>query len=288
MSTQLEILKSKVTELHEYSSKLNIDNVSLNELSNICQKYQAIKWLFQEIENIRNIAIMAKERMEHVMTPMMTNITLLSKNYDDWGELTKQHNITKKMSLLMINAAEPPADLIKDKSKNTGQKTYKYVFAGKEIVLPIIETLSNIPPSIYYYMGDENYDKGVYMRISNNTIAAIPDKLDVITENSDIRQTTKCKNGKNCDMWHCTFQHPGGEYRKIGHKSRCASVPKFSNYDTFSKDISIVTYDDIRMCLLYSLSDIFCSSIWCQRSGNNNVILTDLQICDDYKNPYKG
>ena len=177
---------------------------------------------------------------------------------------------------------------------------YMYTCGGVDIKIPVINSLDNIPKCMYYYYGDENsresefsnkYERGIYMKISDKVIVKIP-FIDVIPDNIEFskKKISKCHNGKECSYWKCMYAHNGVPYNKIGYKNRCPSNPGFSNKDTLNSDIKKVAYEDIRMCLMYSMSDLFSIFAWCQKYEDKidkDIIITNLEICDDYENPFK-
>jgi len=166
---------------------------------------------------------------------------------------------------------------------------YKYKCSNMEIMIPVIDSIPNIPPNIYYFQGDKMNKKGVYCRTSRNLIVKIP-MMDVVSENADNsrQMTVKCNNGKDCGRFYCTYTHPGVPYNKIGYTRRCPSHPRFSNSSTLETDIDKVDYEDIRMCLMYFVTDMFAVNAWCQRPEHNvkkSMIVEDIDLCGTYVNP---
>jgi hypothetical protein len=294
--------------LHDFIKNLSndIDEITIEELSSVKNNYTHLLWISQECTNIVNYIEKIKIKYVKIATPLVSDIENISNKYNNWSEIIKRDNITNKLSeLLITNQCEINSDQFEDLAdtkqcqiessadflliKNKNIRNYKYIYAGKEIIIPSVFNLDDIPPSIYYYYGDDIHAKGIYTRINVNTIVEIPIFVDVISESIEMKHfTIKCTEGVNCKKWKCSFQHPGGEYKKIGHKVRCPSRPRFSNIDTFESDVNAISYEDIRLCLMYSLTDIFSSMVWCQRfDTDQTVILNDIQICDDYKDPFK-
>jgi len=171
---------------------------------------------------------------------------------------------------------------------------YEYECGGAVVVLPVINSLKNIPLSMYYYYGDrKENDRGVYIKISPNVVIKIP-MVDVIPEDMENSRlmTVRCNNDcvdMPCDYWKCSYTHNGVPYNKIGYKNRCPSNPGFSNKDTLKADIETVDFDSIRMCLLNLLSDLFSVSVWCQEKKKNKkkeIIIYDLELCGTYPDPF--
>ena len=161
---------------------------------------------------------------------------------------------------------------------------------GAKINLPVIDSIENIPENIYYYYGKDDIKKrGIYSRISNNIIVKIPN-ITVIPENLDHYKymTVKCNRDK-CNNWNCTYVHPGMPYNKIGYTRRCPSESKFSNTNTLKKDLSKVNYEDIRICILYLITDLFAINLWCHHPNykiKKSLIIDDIELCGNFKNPF--
>jgi len=180
---------------------------------------------------------------------------------------------------------------------------YSYNCSGFKMLLPIIKSLDNMPQNMYYYIGDKKNKKGIYSRISKNVIVKVP-MVETVSEGAENsrQMIIKCNRWDKCTFWNCTYAHPGVPYNKIGYIRRCPSCPNFSNFDTLKIDIKIVEYEDIRIDLMYSMSDLFAIRGWCQYQNdleqNSNVsneknsgkimIWDNLEVCGDYKNPFLG
>lgn len=174
---------------------------------------------------------------------------------------------------------------------------YSYNCSGFKMLLPIIKSLDDIPQNMYYYRGDKKNKRGVYSRISDRIVIKIP-MVETIRENADNsrQMIVKCNKGKDCTFWNCTYAHPGVPYNKIGYVRRAFSCPGFSNIDTLKTDIKIITYEDIRICLMYATTDMFAVRGWCQDQEQQNinpndsssgklVVWDNLDICGTYTDP---
>lgn len=176
---------------------------------------------------------------------------------------------------------------------------YMYNCEGLKMILPVIDSLKNIPCNMYYYYGDKKNKRGVYTRISDRLVIKVP-MMDTVPENTDNSREmiVKCNKGSECKYWNCTYTHPGVPYKKIGHKLRCPSCPGFSNISSLKMDIKDVDYESIRLCIMYAITDLYCVHAWCQDQDNiqdqeeikpnekNCIIIHDLEICGEYKNPF--
>jgi len=314
----MESIKLTLNHIDDYITQLstnsNTDDITIEELLSVKNNYVHLRWIFQECEKIKEKIEQIDAKYVEIVSPLIADINPLSYKYDDWGEIAKHDNITSRLSMLMVSddsqqittdqfeesvpsvSNEQCVDSIvqprTEQAKKIETKTvglYKYIYAGKEILIPAVQQLDDIPSSIYYYYGDDRYKKGIYTRINDNTIVEIPIHVDVVSENTEMKHfTIRCSEGNKCNKWKCSFQHPGGEYKKIGYKVRCPSRPRFSGMSTFESDVESISYEDVRLCLMYSLTDIFCSMVWCQRFGaDKSLVMTDIQICDDYEDPFR-
>jgi hypothetical protein len=126
----------------------------------------------------------------------------------------------------------------------------------------------------YYYRGNcgkikrhGQYRAGVYVRLSNGTIAMVPDDLEVVPDISEgaRKGTSRCRNAK-CMPYKCNFAHPGSNYKKLGTTARCPGCPRFGNAETIDHDCVIATQQDVRMVMMYGLNDLFSTAIWIEKN----------------------
>ena len=278
-STISDIKKS----LDLYNKK---DIISIKDLSAIKNTYVKLLWISQNINLMQEQICTMTEKYGDLMKPL-SDIKNISKKYDDWCDMVECENLSDQLNEISGKDLISTDDFTENAPSEEEVNYYKYIYGDREIYLPIVKSLSDIPQNIYYYYGDDSNKKGLYTRIGNNVVVEIPINVDVVSENIEMKHyTIKCSDGKNCTKWKCSFQHPGGEYKKIGYKARCPSRPGFSNPRTFSADSNLVTYEDMRICLMYNLTDIFSIMMWFNKFGNCNHIMKDIQICDEYTNPF--
>lgn len=292
-------------------------NKMLKEIKNIKEKYNN---LIESIMTEINYTIIRSEndKRESLRLPGLDLYYQLHNFNNTWGEEQEYADniydiISMKLESYPMNQGEKIIKKIINNPYSTGvgksknellnkekvtvdniQKNhiigeYKYNIGDTNITLPIIDSLVNIPPCMYYY-SNENGVGGVFMKIAHNIIVEVP-MVDVIPEDMDFSRdkTLKCRNGDKCNYFSCVFAHNGVQYNKVGYKNRCPSNPGFSNKDTLKTDIRYVSYNDIRMCLLYNTTDLLSIIAWCQHqrySNDENIIITNLDICGDYKDPF--
>jgi len=196
------------------------------------------------------------------------------------------NKICKKKDLVNIQECKNTSPII------IGE--YSYNCLGFNMLLPVIKSLNDIPQNMYYYYGDKKNKRGIYCRISSDVIIKIP-MVETIPENieNSRQMIVKCNRGDKCTFWNCTYAHPGVPYNKIGYIRRCPSCPSFSNYESLKTDIKFINYEDIRICIMYSITDLFAVNVWCQDQNKQHdsdkkekMIWNNLDICGTYKNPY--
>lgn len=166
---------------------------------------------------------------------------------------------------------------------------------GFNISIPIINKLNEMPSSMYWYAGDKKNPPGIYTCLSRKFYVQIP-LPNVIDGTKDFNRTRsiKCKfnteaeclvvrqdlaNKYGSDVRDCKFAHVGDTYLKIGMSFRCPSIPRFGNHMFLNDDLENLPDYDIKMMLMYSLSDMLLGSLWFQKQKNNGIILTDMDIC---------
>lgn len=200
-----------------------------------------------------------------------STIQYVAKNSSGYMELVQQEDTTTQEIKHINNIPIPP------------------------IHMPIVTNITDIKPAIYYWTGDTTYPSGLYISIYEGCYIQIPfpNVIDG-TKNNTREGSIQCKYKtiKQCvearkalsakyqtNIRPCNFAHAGDRYLKIGTNYRCPSNPSLGYHNTFCEDIHKVNMSDIRVMLMYSLSDLLISTIWCQ---NQNVtgLLTDIDICN--------
>jgi hypothetical protein len=85
-----------------------------------------------------------------------------------------------------------------------------------------------------------------------------------------------------CNSLECTFAHPGSQLIKIGHISRCPSLPRFGNKDTLYDDLKKIKPNDIRTLMFYAFTDLFNVSLWTSQNPKELHIPFLFSPFDDY------
>ena len=165
-----------------------------------------------------------------------------------------------------------------------------------DLKIPIVNRLEEIPPALYWFDGDKNNNAGIYTSISKKICAKIP-LPNVIDGSKDFNRacSVKCKNNtkENCyavrkdlsdlynsDILECNYAHNGENYTKIGTTFRCPNTPRFGNHKYLNDDLNNVSENDIKILLMYSLSDVLLSSMWFQKQKKKGIILNNINICN--------
>lgn len=166
---------------------------------------------------------------------------------------------------------------------------------GFNCKIPIINKLNEMPSALYWYDGDQQNPKGVYTCLSRKFYVQVPFP-NVIDGTKDFNRTCsiKCKYNTNEEclivrsdlakkyestIRECKFAHVGDKYIKIGTTFRCPNIPRFGNHAFLKDDIENLPDCDIKMLLMYSLSDILLSSLWFQKQKNTNIVFTNIDTC---------
>lgn len=161
--------------------------------------------------------------------------------------------------------------------------------------IPIVTNIKEIKPAFYYLnSNDKNYKSGLYININNDIYVKIPFPVVIDPKKDNERKNTiKCKYflKKECELHRnrlsklfnselrtCNFAHSGDSIIKIGHISRCPTLPHFGNPETFRDDINKLNINDIKTLLLYGINDVILSTLWFEKNKEKNKIYDDLEI----------
>lgn len=162
---------------------------------------------------------------------------------------------------------------------------YRWEKSGVTQHVPVIENLTDIPTMFYYYPGDAKNKPGIYCSPTPRGYVRIPD-VEVVPEaicNSKHR-TISCKDKLKCLNPECSFQHPGGQFVKVGVTARCPSCPSFGNKSTLGVDLQQVNNSSARQVLMYGCNDMWAAAIWIQNvmqpEANRMLVVSDLEICE--------
>lgn len=161
--------------------------------------------------------------------------------------------------------------------------------------IPIVTNIKDIKPAFYYLnSSDKKYKNGIYTNINNDIYIKIPFPAIIDPKKDTERKNTiKCKYflKKDCELnrtrlskiynselRNCNFAHAGDNIIKIGHISRCPTLPHFGDPKTFTDDLEKININDIKTLLLYGLNDVIISSLWFEKNKSKNKIYDDLHI----------
>jgi hypothetical protein len=132
------------------------------------------------------------------------------------------------------------------------------------------------------------YKGGVYCCISNRNLIKVP--YIHINESKAMNRSfsIRCRFGtkENCKNFNkfnrtdkeCMFAHKGEKMTKIGYATRCNQIPDFGNPETFIRDVSKISLDDIRTILMYGVNDLFIAALWMEYHDIKNKVIENLDI----------
>jgi hypothetical protein len=282
--------------LESFSIHLGEMNDKLSVLLNLTDKY-AIKCLEKAAEIRKKIELTKK--YENDPSHMFLAHKELYKDMS-WADMSDKEDQTNKTLADVENL------LVKKINKNEYTHkaiVYKKINAvyniniGFSYKIPIINKLTEIPATFYWFNGDKNYSEGVYTCLSNGFYIKVPFPNLIDTTNSYNKTgSIKCKNSTykeclkirkelsvkyNSNVRECTFAHKNDKYIKIGTSVRCPNMPHFGTHNSLINDLKNVQNDDVKTMLMYSLSDMLLASLQYQKKEKTtkNTILTNIDIC---------
>ena len=162
--------------------------------------------------------------------------------------------------------------------------------------VPVVSRLDMIPSCMHWYNGDKHVPKGLYLSPYPNMYIRVP-FMNVIDGTKDFNRigSVKCKNGSketcrthrkhlaekfNSQFRECTYAHVGDKYRKIGMNYRSPGMPSFGNFRSLLTDTEKISYKDIKIMMMYALSDLLLCSMWCSANKiKNPVVFHDIEVC---------
>ena len=171
--------------------------------------------------------------------------------------------------------------------------------------IPVVEKLEELKPALAWFAGDSSNKEGIYTAIAPNLFVQVPfPNVKDITRATITQSATNIKKGsikcryetiEKCEKirkntcqqrgieYHdCDYAHIGDKYVKIGYGFRCPNVPSFGTHASLNSDMRRITDRDIKIILMYALSDVLLSSMWWQSIGDNGgpkTVLNDIDVC---------
>ncbi len=195
-----------------------------------------------------------------------------------------------------------------DKHKNRSNKQKKYKIQdekvlesidgislqGNKLKLPIIKSLSDIPPMFYWYDGDNIYKKGIYISICRGFYAKVafpnvlmPDEgnnrlysLRCKYEDKKVCKANKLKMShmRDSNIRDCFYVHKKEKFNKVSNQFRCC-IDGIGNHENLNNGLNTLSNFDVKHFLMYSLSDDLLMMIWYQNKFNNgNLVLSNLDV----------
>lgn len=286
-------------DLESYATYLRQMNIKLEKILQVSDNF--VHECIDKATEVREICNLQEIHKDNPFPVFSVHKEMYENKYKNmnWADITKTDEKKEKIITnveKIINHKKT-----KDEFKHTDvmYKKISELYDQKLDInwtIPIINNLNDIPPSIYWFDGNKKNPKGVYACISKDFYVQIP-LPNVIDSTKDFNRicSVKCKYGThdeclqirkeladryNSKIRPCNFAHQGDKYSKIGTTFRCPSNPRFGNLPCLKNDISTLQDTDMKMMLMYSLSDMLLSSMWFQNNNINKLILTDIDICE--------
>jgi hypothetical protein len=278
-------------KLESYSTYLGQMNDKLEHILKISDKYA--NECFTKATEIREF-VNLHDKYKDDEFPLFSVNRELYKNLD-WGH---EMEMEDKKNEILDNIKNITEKKNIHEYKPIMYKNVKDLYSTKidfDWKIPIINRLNEMTPSLYWYNGDKNNPKGVYTCLSNgfnvqvpfpNTIDGTKDFNRVCSIKCKYNTTVDClkvrqdlSNKFNSDIRPCNFAHAGEKYSKLGTSFRCPNIPRFGNHMFLNNDLNKLPDYDMKMMLMYSLSDVLLSSMWFQKHKIKKLLLTNIDTC---------
>jgi hypothetical protein len=296
--------------LESFSLYLNEMNDKLSMILNLTDKY-ATECLNKATEIRKDIELNGKYASDpsHMFFAHQEKYKGMS-----WADMSEKEDKTENILNQVKEIVQKPPEKQNYVHNLITYKTIDSVYdvnIGFPYKIPIINKLSDIPPSFYWFNGDDKHQEGIYTSLSNGFYIKVPFPNIIDATNSyDRTGSIKCKyntyndclkirtdlsNKYNTDTRECNFAHKNDKYVKIGTTFRCPSMPHFGAHTSLSRDLGTIPTGDIKTMLMYSLSDMLISSLWFQKSqieknntnknlensskNQTNVFMSNIDIC---------
>lgn len=179
---------------------------------------------------------------------------------------------------------EPAKDPAKER-QNTYISEIDY-----EMKLRHVQDLKDIPSALHYYAGavGSKHTPGIYLNLHGNYVRVPFPRVTDSNKDASRYKTIKCKYGsaQECLRYRsrfsgptrsCNFAHRGDVLLKVGHISRCASMPGFGDPNTILEDIPNVSVADAKNLMLYGLSDLMTTIVFMDVKGIKDVVFDRLE-----------
>lgn len=283
-----------VQELESYSAYLGQMNDKIESILDITDKYA--NECLDKANEIRNYIDVNNKYKDDPMKMLLAHKEMYGGM--SWADLTEmeeeKERVLKNIKKIVKNPAkkseyEQTPILYKDVSNIYGKDI------GFNCKIPIINKLNEMPSALYWYKGDQTNPEGIYTCLSRKFYIQVPFP-NVIDGTKDFNRTCsiKCKYNTeqeclkirkdladrfNSELRDCKFAHIGDKYTKVGTLFRCPNIPRFGSHVFLDDDLENLPDYDMKMMLMYSLSDILLGALWFQKQKNNSMVLTNIDTC---------
>jgi hypothetical protein len=281
-------------KLESYSTYLNQMNEKLESILELADKYS--RECLTKATEIREYVDINNRYADDPSKMVMAHREMCKGM--SWSDITDIEDEKESVLKNISQIVKIPKNLDEYKHEPIMYKDISNIY-GKDLgfncKIPIINKLNEMPSALYWYGGDQKNPKGIYTCLSRKFYVQVPFP-NVIDGTKDFNRSCsiKCKyntveeclkvrddlaNKYNSDVRDCNFAHFGDKYIKIGTTFRCPNIPRFGNHHFLKDDLKNLPDYDIKMLLMYSLSDILLGSLWFQNQKDTSMVLTNIDTC---------
>jgi hypothetical protein len=216
-------------------------------------------------------------------------INILNSHFDG---SCKENQLNPELHKDVYQSIKRYHELNKEDNKFILYKTVNLV-GDKNISIPIINNLNEIPPMFYWYKGDKKNKEGIYASITPHFYIEVPFP-DLINKSSKnfkhksipckYKTINQCKEKQlefskiyNTEIRQCNYVHIGENFIKIGSDFRCPNLSSFGSFETLDNDLYSVSLADIKNILFNSSSDLLLILLWYSNHKNlGELVFTNL------------
>jgi len=314
--SSMELIHDVYIKLLKHGHSIYTESSNSNTIDS-AQKLESystyLKQMNDKLKTILDLTSMYAKECNNKADEIREIIDINSRNADDpskmflaykemhkgmsWADITEIED-EKELVLKAVNKAITGPNKSEYSHANIMYKDLSKIY-GKDIgfdcKIPIINKLNEMPSALYWYDGDQKNPQGIYTCVSRKFYVQVPFP-NVVDGTKDFNRTRsiKCKYNTtdeclelrrdlatryNYKIRDCNFAHSGDKYTKIGTSFRCPNIPRFGNHMFLKQDLENLPDCDIKMLLMYSLSDVLLSSLWFQKQKDASIVFTNIDTC---------
>lgn len=281
--------------ISEFDNLVNVSVKILNTKNK--KKIRRLKKLHNNLQNtVKNFEKMLRKSKNLLAECVEKTLSLKELHIFDDNSFPFIYNGTE--SKILDEVPDKNVNVIKKAPKKNKYKEINEIYKIKtpRIQVPIASKLSHISSCIFWYNGDTSHPKGLYMSPFPKLYVKIP-FINVADGTKDHNRTgsIKCKyehknicinkkkylsNKFDYPMRPCMYAHIGDRYTKIGSQYRSPNMPSFGNTDTLITDMKNISLKNIKIILMYAVSDILLCHMWASTNNiRTQVVFANVDIC---------